>query len=188
MKKHAEPREEQLLGPALAFLQRLWHLNHVLEKLSSSMEQRLGVTAQQRLMLRCVGKIPGRTAGQLATLLRVDPGTVSAALKRLERKGLLERRRDARDGRRVTIKLSARGRALARPARGTVEHAVECLLKASRLGDIATTLKVVEHLTARLDEVIAPPRRRDRGLHGPRRPAGSSGRPGRATALARPGR
>jgi MarR family transcriptional regulator, organic hydroperoxide resistance regulator len=74
---------EYPLGPALDFLQRLWRLNHALERLSSRMERQLGITAQQRLIIRCIGKYPGVGAGQLAALLHVDPGTVSAALNRL---------------------------------------------------------------------------------------------------------
>lgn len=138
------------LGPALDFLQRLWQLNHALEALSSRMQKRIGVTAQQRLMLRCVGKYPGMTAGQLATLLHLDPGTVSAGLSRLELKGLLERRRDPRDQRRAALGLTAAGRALDRPAQGTVEDAVARLIATVDPMDLTTTKTVVANLTALL--------------------------------------
>lgn len=140
------------LGPALDFLQRLWQLNHALERLSSRMEKRLGVTAQQRLMLRCIGKYPGLTAGQLASLLHVDPGTVSAALNRLESKGLIDRRRDPRDKRRASLGLTARGRALQQSPEGTVEGAVESLLEGAPAHDVEAMLKVVERLTTLLGE------------------------------------
>jgi DNA-binding MarR family transcriptional regulator len=139
------------LGPALEFLQRLWGLNHVLEKVSGSMDRRLGVTAQQRLIVRCLGKYPGIRAGQLAALLHVDPGTTSAALRRLEHKGLIERRRDPRDQRRTSLGLTARGRSLDRATPGTVEHAVERLLDHESPEDLAATGRVLEQLTARLD-------------------------------------
>ena len=140
------------LGPALDFLQRLWQLNHALEKVSSRMEKQLGVTAQQRLIVRCVGKYPGLTAGQLASLLHVDPGTASAALNRLESKGLLERRRDPRDKRRASLGLTAKGRALDLPAEGTVERAVERLLDSSSREDVETMVRVVDRLTALLGD------------------------------------
>lgn len=54
------------LGPALDFMRKVSALNHALERVSSHMERTLGVTAPQRLILRCVGKYPGITAGQLA--------------------------------------------------------------------------------------------------------------------------
>jgi DNA-binding MarR family transcriptional regulator len=142
------------LGRALEFLQRLWQLNHAMEMLSLSMDRRLGVTAQQRLIVRCVGKYPGLTAGQLAALLHVDPGTISAGLRRLEQKGLVDRRRDPRDQRRVALGLTAKGRALDCPAEGTVERAVERLLEAERPEDLAAASRVLEELTARLKEEL----------------------------------
>jgi MarR family transcriptional regulator, organic hydroperoxide resistance regulator len=102
-------------------------------------------------VIRCVGKYPGMTAGQLATVLHVDPGTVSAALRRLEDKQLIERRRDPRDKRRVTLGLSAQGRALAQPSPCTVEHAVERLIRANTAADLETTREHLAQLTTFLD-------------------------------------
>jgi len=138
------------LGPALDFLQRLWQLSHALEQLSSRMEKSLGVTAQQRLIVRCVGKYPGVSAGRLAGLLHLDPGTVSAALRRLEEKGLLERRRDKRDSRRVVLGLTRQGRKLAHPAPGTVEHAVNQLLTTAPTRNIHIVKLTIDQLTALL--------------------------------------
>jgi DNA-binding MarR family transcriptional regulator len=117
------------LEPVLDFMRGLWHLSHALELTSSAMQRKLAITAPQRMVLRCVGAQPGLAAGQLARMLHLDPGTVSAALRRLEKKDLLERRRDPADGRRVAISLTRAGLALTRPARGTVEAAVARLLR-----------------------------------------------------------
>lgn len=154
MTKQADSMASYPLGPALDFLQRLWQLNHALEKLSNRMEKRLGVTAQQRLVLRCVGKYPGMTAGQLASLLHVDPGTVSAALRRLESKGLLDRRRDPRDRRRASLGLTSKGRALDRSAAGTVENAVERLLNGARAEELSAMVTIVGQLTSLLGEEL----------------------------------
>ncbi len=147
-------RAEYPLGPALDFLQRLWQLNHALESLSSRMEKRLGVTAQQRLIVRCVAKYPGIAAGQLAALLHVDPGTVSAALTRLEGKHLIERRRDQPDKRRTSVGLTPKARALDRPTRGTVESAVERLLQQTSTKQIGNAVGVMEKLTEALGEEL----------------------------------
>jgi DNA-binding MarR family transcriptional regulator len=144
------------LGPALEFLRRLWRLDQALERLSTRMEKRLGVTAQQRLIVRCLGKYPGLTAGHLANLLHVDPGTVSVSLKRLERKGLLKRHVDPRDQRRVSLGLTAKGRAVDRPAQGTLEDAVERLLERTPEADLASMATILEQLTGLLTDAADP--------------------------------
>ncbi|MFO0627553.1 MAG: MarR family transcriptional regulator [Polyangiales bacterium] len=117
------------------------------------MEARLGVTAQQRFVLRCVGRFPGITAGHLASLLQVDRGTVSAALNRLERKGLITRRADPRDRRRVTLGLTPRGHALDRPQDGTVEDAASRAIAALPDEVLRAAEACLSTLTARVDEV-----------------------------------
>jgi len=141
--------------PAFAFLQRVWHLNHALEQVSVAMFSRSGVTAPQRFLLRCIAESSGVTAGQLAALLHVDPGTVSASLKRLEGKGLVTRRRDRRDARRVCLELTKAGRALVRPGDGTVEAAVVRLLAETRPGEVANASALLSRLAALLGEESA---------------------------------
>lgn len=147
------------LSPALDFLQRLWQLNHALEKLSSRMEKHIGVTAPQRMIIRCIGKYPGIAPSQLALVLHLDPGTISATLSRLEDKGFVVRKRDRQDKRRVSLGLTARGRRVDRPARGTVEHGMERLLEGAQPRDIAAARKLLEHLTGVLLEELHSRRR-----------------------------
>jgi MarR family transcriptional regulator, organic hydroperoxide resistance regulator len=139
------PEADFTLGPTVEFIRSLRLLNHSLERLSRSMEAAWGVTAQQRLIIRYVGSYPGVTAGQLARQFHLDAGTVSAALGRLERKGLLERRRAQRDRRRLTLGLTAAGREVDRVA-GTVEGVVDGLLQQASNDDIAATRRVLEKL------------------------------------------
>ena len=141
------------LQPALALLRGVWRLNHAIERASARMERRLGVTAQQRFVLRCVGRYPGITAGQLAATLLVDRGTVSAALNRLERKGLLTRRADPRDRRRVALGLTARGHALDQPEDRTVEHAAAVVLAELPGEAVDAAVAVLNALVRRVDEV-----------------------------------
>src|SRR4051794_36778033 len=81
----------------LALMQALWRVNHAIEQLSKRMELHLGVTAQQRMMVRWIGKHRRITPGQLAANLHLDAGTVSAAVRRMEDRDLVVRRRDASD-------------------------------------------------------------------------------------------
>lgn len=139
------------LGPALEFLRCIWRLNHALERSSARMERTLGITAPQRLVLRCVGMYPGISAGNLAETLHLDPGTISATLRRLESAGMLERRKDPRDRRRALLGLTPAGHALDRPAGGTVEDAVRQVLEGSSAAELAATTHLLEALSTALE-------------------------------------
>lgn len=139
------------LGPALEVLRLIWSLNHALEVTSKRMASELGITAQQRMVVRIIGKYPGITAGGLAELLRVHRGTVSVALNRLEKRALVKRRQDARDQRRVTLTLTRQGRALDVARAGTVESAVEHVLATLSSEDLGGTERLVAALVAALE-------------------------------------
>lgn len=146
-----DPHTRPALGPTLEFLTLIWELNHVLEISSSRLKRTVGVTAQQRMILRIVGKFPGIAAGQLASLLHVHPGTLSTALARLERRGLVTRQRDAHDKRRVFLGLTAKGRTFDAPAAGSVESAVARVLRGSPEADVASTRRCLRALVDELE-------------------------------------
>ena len=142
MKKVSRGAEPALpLGPTLDFLAVLWELSHALEATSSRMQTALEVTAQQRMVIRIVGKFPGLAAGQLAAVLHIHPGTLSTTLARLEKRGLLVRERDARDARRIVLGLTAKGRSFDVPAPHTVEGAAARVLRRLTPRDLAALLR-----------------------------------------------
>jgi len=141
-------------------------INHMLERVSREMETSSGITAQQRMIIQCVGKYPGMTASQLAAQFHLDAGTVSTALDRLERKGLVERRRGHRDRRRVTLGLTAAGRAIDREVTGTVENAVELLLKTATADEVACTRGLLRTLTDLLEGEVSPKTKSGRSRSG----------------------
>ncbi|PRH77010.1 MarR family transcriptional regulator [Streptomyces solincola] len=72
----------------------------------------LGLTYPQYLVLLVLwehGELPVKRIGER---LRLDSGTLSPLLKRLEAAGYVERRRSARDERSVTVRPTAEGAAL----------------------------------------------------------------------------
>jgi DNA-binding MarR family transcriptional regulator len=71
--------------------------------------QKLGVTYPQYLVLVVLWERGAQGVGDLASLLRMDFGTLSPMLKRLETKGLVTRRRQATDERRVLVDLTPKG-------------------------------------------------------------------------------
>ena len=75
----------------------------------------LGLTYPQYLVLLVLwerGDDDPPSVSELGAQLRLDSGTLSPLLKRLETAGLLVRRRATRDERRVEVGLTATGRAL----------------------------------------------------------------------------
>jgi MarR family transcriptional regulator, organic hydroperoxide resistance regulator len=71
--------------------------------------QKLGVTYPQYLVLVVLWERGSLGVGDLASLLRMDFGTLSPMLKRLESKGLVTRERQAADERRVLVDLTPKG-------------------------------------------------------------------------------
>jgi DNA-binding MarR family transcriptional regulator len=149
-----EPGEESQRGPPLGevleFMRLLWAVDHGLQSTSKRMESTLGLTGPQRLVLRLVGRFPGITAGRLAQILHVHPSTLTGVLKRLEKRGLLERKSDPLDGRKALFALTETGRQLDIPSTGTVEAAVQRVL--SRMTR-ARMLGAQEVLTALAEEL-----------------------------------
>ncbi|MER6594139.1 MarR family transcriptional regulator [Micromonospora purpureochromogenes] len=73
----------------------------------------VGLTYPQYLVLLVLWeREDAPTVSELGTELRLDSGTLSPLLKRLEAAGLVIRSRSARDERRVEVGLTADGRAL----------------------------------------------------------------------------
>ena len=71
--------------------------------------KKLGVTYPQYLVLVALWERDSQGVGDLATTLGMDLGTLSPMLKRIEKKGLVSRRRDPADERRVFVSLTPKG-------------------------------------------------------------------------------
>ncbi|MBU8898914.1 MarR family transcriptional regulator [Corallococcus sp. H22C18031201] len=150
-KPHGPP-----LGEVLEFMRLLWAVDHGLQSTSKRMESKLGLTGPQRLVIRLVGRFPGITAGSLAHILHVHPSTLTGVLKRLERRGLLERKSDPLDGRKALFSLTEEGRQHDIPSEGTVEAAAQRVLARMPRGHIVFTQEVLTTLAQELGGVPPP--------------------------------
>ncbi|MGW0071902.1 MarR family winged helix-turn-helix transcriptional regulator, partial [Streptosporangium sandarakinum] len=74
--------------------------------------QPMGLTHPQYLVMLALWEHDQLSVKELSKLLRLDPGTLSPLLKRLEAIGYLRRRRDSRDERVLAITLTPEGRQL----------------------------------------------------------------------------
>ena len=145
--------KEPPLGAVLDFMRLLWALDHALQSASKRMESTFGMTGPQRLVVRIVGRFPGIAAGRMAEILHVHPSTLTGVLKRLEGRGILQRRPDPRDARRALFMLTAKGRKHDTARTGTVEQAVRRVLA-----------KDPEKVTAAQEVLASLSEERDAGL------------------------
>jgi DNA-binding MarR family transcriptional regulator len=144
---------QSFADPVLQFMRLMWAVDHKLQSVSKRMTSRIGLTGPQRFAVRCIGRRPGLAAGELATLLHLDPGTVTGILKRLEEARMIAREQDASDGRRMRLTLTRAGRAMDRRSAGTVEGAIRRVLASASPGDLAAAGRVFRRLATELDAV-----------------------------------
>jgi DNA-binding MarR family transcriptional regulator len=94
----------------------LYAASNLLTRLYRPVLAALGLTYPQYLVMLVLWESSPRSVGELGAKLHLDSGTLTPLLKRLEQAGLVERRRDSGDERRVLVRLTQSGRALRRPA------------------------------------------------------------------------
>jgi DNA-binding MarR family transcriptional regulator len=139
------------LDSTLDFLRLLWSIEHRLQSASKRMEARLGITGPQRLVLKVVDQIPGISATEVASVVRLHPSTITGILQRLARKGLLFRARDPIDTRRVRLRALPAARRFTRRPSGTVEAAVERALKRIPAASVRAARDVLAAVAASLE-------------------------------------
>jgi DNA-binding MarR family transcriptional regulator len=90
-------------------------LNRAARSMKRTLEARLatyGITASQYVLLAILAKKDGLSQTQLGNRLSFDNPTVTGVIDRMERDGLVERRRTSSDRRVINIFLSDKARAI----------------------------------------------------------------------------
>jgi DNA-binding MarR family transcriptional regulator len=105
----------------------------------------MGLTHPQYLVMLALWERAPVSVRDLATMLQLDPATLSPLLKRLETAGLLRRERNPDDERALAVELTRQGKALRRRALKVPPTIVE------RLG---MDLGELQELQRRLSQVI----------------------------------
>jgi len=171
------------LGEVLEFMRLLWAVDHGLQSTSKRMESKLGLTGPQRLVLRLVGRFPGITAGRLAHIMHVHPSTLTGVLKRMEKRGLIERKADPLDGRKALFALTEVGQAMDVPTTGTVEAAVQRAMSRMSRARLSSAQDVLTALAEELgtgdalvDNPHRPPEHKDDDLPVPEESAAAASR------------
>ncbi|MDR7039947.1 MULTISPECIES: MarR family winged helix-turn-helix transcriptional regulator [Methylobacterium] len=108
----------------------LYAAAHRMTKSYRPLLERLGLTYPQYLVLLVLWETEGVTVSEIGRRLRLDSGTLTPVLKRLESAGLLVRNRRQSDEREVEIGLTPQGRSL-RAEAVHVRQSVMCQLNLS---------------------------------------------------------
>jgi DNA-binding MarR family transcriptional regulator len=111
----------------------------------------LGLTYPQYVAMMILWERSPQTVGDLCRRLNLDFGTLSPLFRRLETAGLVVRRRDPDDQRRVLIELTGEGRAL----RGRAETVVSKLRHVVPVADALALRAAVKALNCNLAAAIA---------------------------------
>lgn len=112
----------------------------------------LGLTYPQYLVMLALWEADGITVSALGDRLRLDSGTLTPLLKRLQQQGLLQRQRDLLDERRVLLQLSAAGQALKARA-VTLPQTIACATAC----DLQQLAALTRQLRALRDQLAAHP-------------------------------
>ncbi|TDC96331.1 MarR family transcriptional regulator [Saccharopolyspora aridisoli] len=110
----------------------------------------VGLTYPQYLVMLVLWERESLTVKELGGLLRLDSGTLSPLLKRLQTRGLLVRTRSATDERSVRVKATDEGRALRQQARDIPQRMVSAT--GMDLGEVEQLRSTLEDLTTTLND------------------------------------
>jgi DNA-binding MarR family transcriptional regulator len=115
--------KDKVLGrkksPARDLRQIMDDLRHIVRALrvsSRGTEKRLGISGAQLFVLQRLAEARPVSLGQLAERTHTDPSSVSVVVSRLVQRGLVLRAPSEEDARRAEVRLTSRGRALAKRA------------------------------------------------------------------------
>lgn len=145
---HPYPQLE--LGNQLCFA--LYSASRAVTRAYAPLLDELGITYPQYVTLLVLWEEPEKplAVGELGARLHLDSGTLTPLLKRLEQMGLVDRRRDAADERRVLVSLTAEGVAMREGALVVPERIFP------RFGlDLAEIIRLKEELTRLVDRLEA---------------------------------
>ncbi|WP_280548578.1 MULTISPECIES: MarR family transcriptional regulator [unclassified Halomonas] len=122
----------------------LYAATNLMQRLYRPLLAPLGLTYSQYLVLLVLWERGSASVGELRDCLYLDAGTITPLLKRMERDGLVTRRRDREDERRVLIALTPHATALREQAQRIPETLAARIgfdaAEGAQLHDVTTSL------------------------------------------------
>ncbi|MFZ5620835.1 MAG: MarR family winged helix-turn-helix transcriptional regulator [Pseudomonadota bacterium] len=136
---------------ARAVVQQLRIVYRAMQEHSRWVEKQCGVSAAQLWTLWELTNRPGLRVSELSQALSLHQSTTSNLLDKLEKKGLVERRRGGPDQRVVQVFVSAAGQALVARAPRPVQGAISAALAQLPDADLARLSQALAALIGRME-------------------------------------
>lgn len=119
----------------------LYSTHHAVGQVYKPLLAPLGLTYPQYLVMLILWEGDKLTVGAISQRLHLESSTLTPLIKRLETQGLVTRKRDRTDERKVRVMLTDKGAAMRQAAR----HIPDCIMKAFGL-PLADLIKLHETL------------------------------------------
>jgi DNA-binding MarR family transcriptional regulator len=133
---------------------KVYALNNLIGRAYRPLLDEIGLTYSQYLVMLVLWENSPSNVGALGGRLRLDSGTLTPLLKRLEAAGMVERRRCESDERRVEIHLTEVGAALKERAK-TIPGDLACRIPDAAFRDIEEFRRLSQRLQALIDALDA---------------------------------
>lgn len=105
-----------------SFQIRFVRLTHLYYKSTFAILSETGIHPKQIPLMMLLNDREGMSQKEISEVMRISPPTVAVSMKRLEKAGLVERKADEEDQRRIRIYLTGKGKDLIEKARECIEE------------------------------------------------------------------
>jgi DNA-binding MarR family transcriptional regulator len=112
-----------------------------------------GLTLRQWVVMTALWRKAGITESELAEYCRTTPSALNRLLDRMVEGGLVRRRRDPEDGRRVRVELDAKGRKL-KPLLGFNEEINAILLQGFSRSEARQVVSLLERMVENAESAL----------------------------------
>jgi len=142
-----------ILGPIAErrVLSAVRRIVHAVDLDSRRLLQQCNLTGPQLVCLHTLAEEGPLTARALADRVHVNPSTLVGVLDRLEGKGLVERRRDRKDRRSVSLKMTERGEQFVRQAPSPLQATLMVRLREMNQEDQSRLASAMEEVVALME-------------------------------------